>query len=125
MFSDPITLIENTTTLSAPAIGRGPLESVYRYEDPTSGDVYAIRVGHKFGPRRNRTYARIEREKYVSSVSVPANSELASWSSTLTVDWPLAGVTDNQVKFTVLALTGWLTSVANGGNILRMIGGET
>lgn len=125
MFSDPLSVIENTTTLSVPAIGRSPLESIYRYEDATSGDVYAIRIGHKFGPRRNRAFARIEREKYVSSVSVPANSELASWSSTLTVDWPLAGVTDNQVKFTVLALNGWLTAAANGGNVLRMIGGET
>lgn len=125
MFSDPISVIENTTTLSVPAIGRGPLESIYRFEDPTSGDVYALRIGHKFGPKRNRAFARIEREKYVSNVTVPANSELASWSSTLTADWPLAGVTDNQVKFTVLALTGWLTSVANGGNVLRVLGGET
>jgi len=118
MLADPQSVTYNTVAKSLVTSFRGEQESQYRLND--SGVIYLLRVGHTFG-KRNRTFAQLRRESYVSDPVVPANNLLAGMFATLTIDWAPVGLAAADAQYLGNALTGW----ASSATILKMINGET
>lgn len=118
MFSDPQSVTYNAVAKSLPAISRGDSQSEYRLND--SGVVYDLILSHQFG-KRTRAIARLRRDSYASDPIVPTQNILASMTATLTVDFPLTGLTATDAQLLVKALTDFLTV----GNVTKLVNGET
>jgi hypothetical protein len=122
MFADPESLVVNTTTLSLPAISRGPDSSVYSYFDSSAQVTYNFTLQHTYASR-NRFVCRLDVQAVVTDPLIPANSVPASASVYLTVNAPTGKViTDANLTFYLKAIAAWLTTSTNGA---RLIAGET
>lgn len=119
MFADPQVVTYATVGKNLPAIARGDTQSEYRLYD-TGGVVFDLILAHQF-KARNRAIARLRRDVYAADPLVPAQNILASMTATLTVDFPLFGVTAADASNLVNALHDWGTSAL----LLRLISGET
>lgn len=118
MFADPQSITYNAVAKSLPAIGRTDSQSEYRLND--NGTIYDLTLSHQFG-KRNRAVARLRRDSYSSDPLVPAQNILASATATLTIDFPIAGVTASDAQLLAKALVAWLSDA----NILKLASGET
>lgn len=119
MLTDPQSVTYAAAAKSLPSIGRGPDNSVYQLND--SGVVYNLSISHAFA-KRNRAVVRLRRDSYVTDPLIPANSQLASMSATLTLDFPTTGLTPVDAQNLGDALTGLLVT---SGLLLRIANGET
>lgn len=119
MLSDPQSITYASADKSLPAISRGTDSSVYAFND--SGVDYTLTVSHAFA-KRNRAIVRLTRSSYASDVLVPANSVLASMSVTLTMDWPVTGLSVADITNAANALVAYL---GTSGLVGRIAGGET
>jgi len=119
VLSDPQSIVYAAVTKSLPAISRGADNSSYQLND--SGTVYNLTVSHQFA-KRNRCVVRLRRDAYVSDPLIPANSQLASMTATLTVDYPTTGLTVSDAAALGKALTDYLGTT---GLLTRISGGET
>lgn len=118
MFADPQSITYNAVAKSLATIGRSETVSEYKLND--SGVIYDLKLGHAFA-KRNRVYARLQRDQYASDPLVPSQNILASATVTLSIDFPTVGLTATDAQYLANALVAWATS----GNILKLINGET
>lgn len=118
MFADPQSVTYNAVAKSLPAISRGETSSEYRLDD--SGVVYDFTLGHQFS-KRKRVVARLRRDSYASDPLVPSQNILASMSATLTIDFPISGLTAADALLLAKALVAWATDP----NITKLCNGET
>lgn len=118
MFADPQSITYATVAKSLPAVSRGEDDSEYQLND--SGVLYKLTVSHSFA-KRNRCVARLQRDSYSPDPIQPANSVLASMTSSFTMDFPTTGLTPSDARDLASALVGWLTAA----NLLRLANGET
>nr|QDH91457.1 MAG: hypothetical protein H4Bulk46879_000003 [Leviviridae sp.] len=119
MFSDPQSVTYATVAKSLPTIGRDGTSSEYRLND--SGVVYDFTLSHQFKPARTRAVARLQRDSFVANPVTPTQNVLASMTSTLTMDFPTAGLTPADAQSLATALVTWATP----SNLLRLANGET
>lgn len=119
VFADPQSITYSTVAKSLPAIGRGDSSSSYQLTDG-SGVKYNLTLSHQFA-KRNRVVARLQRDSYASDPLVPANSNLASMTATLTIDRPQTGLTPADAQQLAKALVAWATD----GALLALANGET
>lgn len=118
MFADPQSITYSAVAKSLAAIGRNETQSEYKLND--SGVVYDLVLAHQFG-KRNRVVARIRRDSFSADPLVPAQNILGSMTATLTVDFPLVGLTPADAALLVKALVGW----ASDTNVGKLVNGET
>lgn len=118
MLSDPLGITYASVAKNLPKIGTTENESVYRLND--SGVVYTARVSHQFG-KRNRAVVRLQRDSTVTDPLIPANSIPVSMTATITLDYPVSGLTTADIQNLGNALVGWSTS----SNLLKIANGET
>lgn len=116
MFSDPQSITVNTVAQSLPATGRLADSSIYRKDD----EAYELVVSHQYGSRK-RFNVRVNAKKTVADPLVTGKNLPVSSSVHLTMDVPLLGFTNTEIKDIALALTAWATSA----NLLKVLGGET
>lgn len=119
MFADPQGILYNAVAKTLPAIGRTDSQSEYRLVDE-DGVVYNFTLSHQFG-KRNRAVVRLRRDSLSPDPLVPDRNIPVSATCTLTVDFPLTGVTPSEAELLVMAVTSWL----GAGNAKRLAGGET
>lgn len=118
MLADPQSVTYATVAKSLVGSSRAPDSSEYRLND--SGTLYLLRTGHAFG-KRNRAFAQIRRDAYVSDPVVPAQNIFAGMTATITFDWATVGITATNVQDLGNALTAWAASAT----ILKLVNGET
>jgi hypothetical protein len=119
VFNDPQSVTYNAVAKSLPRTGSTGVQSDYRLVD-SGGVVYTLTLSHQFS-KRNRVVARLRRESTVTDPLVPANSIGASMTATLTIDFPVAGLTPTDAQLLAKALVGW----GSDANLLKLAGGET
>lgn len=119
MLSDPQSFTYATTPVSLPAISRGADTSVYRAY--VAGAEYTMTISHQFR-KRNRAVVRLQRDTVVQDILTPANQVSASMACTLTMDFPVSGLTTADVNNLVQALLGF---VGTTGLASRIAIGET
>lgn len=119
MFTEPLSVTYAGAAKSLPAISRNGPQSVYALE--VAGVGYTLTLSHQFA-KRKRVVARLQRASFASDPLVPANSVLASMSATMTIDFPLTGLTASDATNLGAALCGFL----QGTDVIsRLVGGET
>lgn len=118
MFNDPQTVTYANVAKTLPAISRGETSSDYKLND--AGVVYQLTLSHQFA-KRNRVSARLRRDNFADDPLVESNNVLASVSSTLTIDYPLVGMTSSDAQVLANALIAWATPA----NVLKLVNGET
>lgn len=118
MLVDPFPITYSGAAKNLARIGTSENESIYRLDD--SGTVYTVRVSHQFA-KRNRAVVRITRDSAVTDPLIPANSMAVSMTATLTMDFPVSGLTTTDAQLLAKALVGWATDA----NLLKIANGET
>lgn len=119
MLSDPQSFTYASTPVSLPAISRGVDTSVYR--GYAANAEYTLTISHQFR-KRNRAVVRLQRDSVVQDILTPANSQSASMACTLTMDFPVSGLTISDVNNLTQALLGF---VGTSGIPSRIATGET
>jgi len=118
VFADPQSVTYATVAKSLPCVGRTDSQSEYKLND--SGVVYDFILSHQF-KARNRVVARLRRDAACADPLIPAQNVLASMTATLTVDFPLTGLTPADAQLIAKALRDWATDA----NLLKLVNGET
>lgn len=116
MFADPQSVTVNAVAKSLPAIRRDDTSSSYRMD---TGD-YTLKVTHREANRNRRT-VQLDFQKIAADPFAPSVNQKFTGSIIFTVDAPVTGFTNVELKDTSLALVGWLTSA----NVLKVLGGES
>lgn len=119
MFADPQSITYATVAKTLPTIGRDDNASRYRLND--SGTVYDLTLSHQFKPVRTRTVARLQRDAIVANPMNSAQNMGASMTATLTMDFPVSGLTPADAQTLATALVAWATPA----NLLKLASGET
>lgn len=118
MLADPQSVTYNTVAKSLVASSRGLDQSSYMLND--SGTIYVLRTGHTFA-KRNRVFARLQRDSYVADPFVPAQNVQAGMVATLSIDWSTIGFTASDPSYLAQALVDWATDAT----LAKLIAGET
>lgn len=118
-YADPQSVTINAVAQSLARTGFGPTSGSFSKDDGT----VKLSVSHAYNKRTRRTL-RLDHSKYVSDVLVPSNSVLASMSTYIVVDTPLAGYTVAEAKQVIDGLTAYLTA-SSGARVTQLLGGES
>jgi len=118
MLADPQSVTYATVAKSLVAVSRGDDSSVYKLND--SGTLYELTINHTFG-KRNRVYAKLRRDVYAADPIVPTQNILAGATVSMTIDYPLTGLTATDAQNLAKALRDW----AVDATLLKIINGET
>lgn len=116
MFADPQSVTVNAVAKSLPAIRRDDTSSSYRMD---TGD-YTLKVTHREANRNRRTI-QLDFQKIAADPFAPSVNQKFTGSIIVTVDAPVTGFTNNELKDNTLALIVWCTSA----NVLKVLGGES
>lgn len=119
MYSDPQSVtVTGAGAISLPGTGQSPTSGEF-----TSGDgTVKLQISQAVA-KRNRSSVRINLNKLATDPYVSTINTRFSAAINLSVDRPLVGFTNAEVKLLVTGLTTWLTA-SSGANIDKLLGGE-
>lgn len=137
MFSDPLVMTRDYTTLTAnagsnlslPASERAADHSTYRGLDAALND-HVVFIGHQYG-RRTRITARYSVSGYSPSLGVPDTNTIFTQSVYVVADVPpggpihSAGTETNIFRKQCVWVGSMLVAVAADPTFLRAVNGET
>lgn len=117
MFSDPQSITVNAVAKSLAAVSRMENASVYKMD---TGD-YSLTITKARTRDRKRFTVRIDAFKIADDPLIVTTKVASQATVMLTINSPLAGFSNVELKDISLALTAW----ANSANTLRVLADET
>jgi hypothetical protein len=118
-FSDPQSVTVNAVAQSLPRVSTGLNESSYRKEDGS----YRMTIRHSYG-KRVRTNIRLDNVKLAADPFTPSINKEINVNVGFTIDRPVAGFTNAEIKYVADALVAYLTA-SSGANVTKLLGGES
>jgi len=118
-FSDPQSVTVNSVAQSMPRVSTGTNESSYRKDDGS----YRMTVRHSYG-KRVRTNIRLDNVKLAADPFTPAINKEINVNVGLTIDRPVAGFSNTEIKYVVDALVAYLQA-SSGAKVTQLLGGES
>jgi len=118
-FSDPQSITVNAVAQSLPRVSTGTNESSYRKDDGS----YRMSIRHSYG-KRTRTNIKVDFVKVAADPFTPSINKEINMNVGFTVDRPVAGFTNTEIKYVADALVAYLTA-SSGANVTKLLGGES